>query len=62
MTKEKHEQLIEKSGKLKDGLRDLNGKYRMLRATTNFTECLELANQLHDELITSKPRTINKNS
>lgn len=62
MTPEKHKQLVEKSGKLKDGLQDLNGKYRMLRATSNFTECMTLANQIHEELGKLKPRTINKNS
>ena len=57
MTQEKHKQLIEKAEKLKEGLQDLNGKYRMLRATNNFTECLALANQIHDQLTESKPKT-----
>lgn len=59
MTPEKHEKLIEKSEKLREGLQDLNGKYRMLRATANFTECLTLANQIHQELIDTQPKPAN---
>ena len=51
MTQEKLDQLIEKSEKLKDRLRDLSGKYQLLRATTNFTECQTLANQIHEDLV-----------
>lgn len=51
MTDDKHSTLVGKMTHLKGILDSLNSKYRMLRGSGDFGDALELANQVHTELI-----------
>ncbi len=50
MTKSERTGITEKAKQLRDTLRDLHKKYRMLRASGDFCESVTLSNQIFQDL------------